>query len=217
MNWASQKTDVPFSTTPFKQAHDFLRRHAPQKRLVLSGWGGVARHFAHFHKELPGDIIFSSLNDNLGWDPVSEVYGKLEDRERWAIPWLEDDPAMWLPQFHVYRNCEYIDGNAPARKATCRNLRYCTATPPPPPDREHLVRKLDFVFVNQPAALGGVGLREKDNVEFNPSLPGQHVKDRNAIGRDDFCNQCNPDGFSQDGTRHGSVGRESVGHESDSR
>ncbi len=109
MNWASQKSDVPFSTTPFKQAHDFLRRHAPEKRIVLSGWGGVARHFAHFHKELPGDIIFSSLNDNLGWDPVHEVYGKLEDRERWAIPWLEDDPAMWQPQFHVYRNHQYID------------------------------------------------------------------------------------------------------------
>jgi hypothetical protein len=109
LNWASQKDNVPFSTTPFKQAHDFLRRHAPQKRIVLSGWGGVARHFAHFHKELPDDIIFSSLNDNLGWDPVSEVYGKLENRERWAIPWLEDDPAMWLPQFHVYRNHKYMD------------------------------------------------------------------------------------------------------------
>jgi hypothetical protein len=109
LNWASQKDNVPFSTTPFKQAHGFLRRHAPEKRIVLSGWGGVARHFAYFHKELPGDIIFSSLNDNLGWDPVSEVYGKLEDRERWAIPWLEDDPAMWLPQFHVYRNHEYMD------------------------------------------------------------------------------------------------------------
>jgi hypothetical protein len=109
LNWASQKDTVPFSTTPFKQAHDFLRRHAPQKRIVLSGWGGVARHFAHFHQELPGDVIFSSLNDNLGWDPVSEEFGKLEDRERWAIPWLEDDPAMWLPQFHVYRNHAYMD------------------------------------------------------------------------------------------------------------
>jgi hypothetical protein len=109
MNWASQNANVPFSTTPFKQAHDFLRRHAPQKRLVLSGWGGVVRHFAYFHQELPGDVIFSSLNDNLGWDPVHEVYSRLEGRERWAIPWLEDDPSMWLPQFHVYRNREYMD------------------------------------------------------------------------------------------------------------
>jgi hypothetical protein len=109
MNWISQKQKVPFSTTPFKQAHDFLRRQAPQKRLVLSGWGGVVRHFAHFHQELPGDVIFSSLNDNVGWDPVNEAYATLEGRERWAIPWLEDDPAMWLPQFHVYRNREYMD------------------------------------------------------------------------------------------------------------
>jgi len=109
MNWASQKGNVPLSVTPFKQAHDFLKRHAPEKRLVISGWGGVVRHFAYFHKSLPEDIIFSSLNDNLGWDQVSEEYGKLESRERWPIPWLEDDPAMWLPQFHVTRFVRDMD------------------------------------------------------------------------------------------------------------
>ena len=103
MSWASQKQDVPLSVTPFKQAYEFLKRHAPEKRLVISGWGGVVRHFAYFHKALPEEIIFSTLSDNLGWDPVSEEYGKLGGRERWPIPWLEDDPAMWLPQFHVAR------------------------------------------------------------------------------------------------------------------
>jgi hypothetical protein len=106
MNWASQKENVPLSVAPFQQAHDFLKRHAPGKRLVISGWGGVVRHFAYFHTHLPEDIVFTSLNDNLGWDPVSEEYAKLEHRERWPIPWLEDDPAMWLPQFHVYRGAE---------------------------------------------------------------------------------------------------------------
>ncbi|MGO8792562.1 MAG: hypothetical protein ACLQVL_34960 [Terriglobia bacterium] len=109
MNWASQKGNVPLSVTPFKQAYDFLKRHAPDKRMVISGWGGVVRHFAYFHKALPEDIVFSSLNDNLGWDPVSEEYGKLEGRERWPIPWLEDDPAMWLPQFHVNRFVRDMD------------------------------------------------------------------------------------------------------------
>ena len=103
MNWESRKTGIPLSVTPFTQAHDFLRRHAPKKRLVLSGWGGVARHFEYFHQRLPGEVIFSCLSDSLGWDPVHEVFGKLEGRERWPIPWLEDDPAMWLPQFHVHR------------------------------------------------------------------------------------------------------------------
>ncbi|MGH9447256.1 MAG: hypothetical protein ACRD3O_16195, partial [Terriglobia bacterium] len=71
--------------------------------MVISGWGGVVRHFAYFHQHMPEDVIFSALNDSVGWDPVSEEFGKLGARERWPIPWLEDDPAMWLPQFHVYR------------------------------------------------------------------------------------------------------------------
>jgi hypothetical protein len=119
MNWASQKADVPLSVTPFKQAHDFLKRHAPDKRMVLSGWGGVVRHFAYFHKSLPEDIIFTSLNDNLGWDPVSEEYGKLEGRDRWPIPWLEDDPSMWLPQLHVNRFVRDMDL---AEKYGCQGL-----------------------------------------------------------------------------------------------
>jgi hypothetical protein len=109
MSWASQKENVPLSVTPYRQAYDFLTRHAPEKRLVISGWGGVVRHFAQFHQQLPLDVIFTSLSDNLGWDPVSEEYGNLGERERWPIPWLEDDPAMWLPQFHVHRGAEDLD------------------------------------------------------------------------------------------------------------
>lgn len=103
MNWESRKTGIPLSVTPFQQAYDFLKRNAPEKRLVLAGWGGVARHFEHLHQKLPGDIIFSCLSDSLGWDPVSEAFGKLEGRERWPIPWLEDDPSMWLPQLRAGR------------------------------------------------------------------------------------------------------------------
>jgi hypothetical protein len=109
MSWASQQTKVPLPITSFLQAHRFLQRHAPRKRLVVSGWGGVTRHFADFHQRLPGDIVFSSLSDQLGWDPVGEEYGRLEKRDRWPILWIEDDPAMWLPQFHVHRFARDID------------------------------------------------------------------------------------------------------------
>ena len=102
-NWDSRKKNIPLSVTPFKQAHDFLRRNAPQKQLVLAGWGGVVRNFQSLHQRLPGDIVFAALSDTLGWDPVSEEFGKLESRERWPIPWLEDDPSMWLPQFRAGR------------------------------------------------------------------------------------------------------------------
>jgi hypothetical protein len=102
-NWESRTKNIPLSVTPFKQAHDFLRRNAPKKQLVLAGWGGVVRNFQSLHQRLPGDIVFAALSNTLGWDPVSEEYGKLESRERWPIPWLEDDPSMWLPQFRASR------------------------------------------------------------------------------------------------------------------
>jgi hypothetical protein len=103
MNWASQVQNVELPVALFQQAHDFLRRHAPDKRLVLAGWGGVVRHFAAFHRALPEDVIFTALSDQVGWEPVAEAFGQLGDRERWPIPWLEDDPAMWFPQFHTHR------------------------------------------------------------------------------------------------------------------
>jgi len=102
-NWASREKNVPLSVTPFAQAHDFLQRHAPGKRLVLAGWGGVTHHFESLHQRLPEDIIFSALSDSLGWDPVHEAFGKLGTRERWPVPWLEDDPSMWFPQFRASR------------------------------------------------------------------------------------------------------------------
>ncbi len=102
-NWESRKSKVPLSATPFTQAHAFLKKHAPGKRLVLAGWGGVTQHFESLHQRVPEDIIFSSLNDTLGWDPTNEAFGKLGSRERWPIPWLEDDPSMWLPQFRASR------------------------------------------------------------------------------------------------------------------
>jgi hypothetical protein len=102
-NWKSREKEVPLSVTPFLQAHDFLRRHAPDKKLVVSGWGFVTHHFESLHQRLPGDIVFSSLNDSVGWDPVNEAFSKLGERERWPIPWIEDDPSMWLPQFRASR------------------------------------------------------------------------------------------------------------------
>jgi hypothetical protein len=102
-NWESRSKNVPLSITPFAQAHDFLRRHASNKRLVLAGWGGVTRHFDSLHQRLPEDIVFAALSDSLGWDPVNEAFGKLGSRERWPIPWIEDDPSMWFPQFRASR------------------------------------------------------------------------------------------------------------------
>ena len=97
-----------------QKAYDALKAIAPEKRVVISGWGGdkwmyFTDLFPGLDKILPKDIIFSAL-DNIdpSWEPnVSEFYGKLpDDRERWAIPWWESDGGgtrhdQFMPQCNV--------------------------------------------------------------------------------------------------------------------
>lgn len=117
--WDSKDKDVRLSVTLFVQAHEFLKKHSPSKRLVLGGWGRVARHFEYIHQRLPEDIIFSSLANTDGWDPIAEAFGKLGARERWPVTWLEDDPSMWLPQF---RASHVQDSMQRARTLGCQGM-----------------------------------------------------------------------------------------------
>jgi len=95
-------------------AHRVLRQLAPDKRMIVSGWGGdqwmrFSDFYIGFDKVLPKDIVFAAL-DNI--DPsvspfVSHVYGKVSsDRQRWPIPWFESDGGgsrrdQWGPQPNV--------------------------------------------------------------------------------------------------------------------
>ena len=97
-----------------QKAYDALKAIAPEKRVVISGWGGdkwlrFSDLFPGLDKTLPKDVIFSAL-DNIdpSWEPnVSQFYGKLpDDRERWAIPWWESDGGgsrhdQFMPQCNV--------------------------------------------------------------------------------------------------------------------
>ncbi|MCC6441903.1 MAG: hypothetical protein IT210_00445 [Armatimonadetes bacterium] len=92
-------------------AYRILKSQAPDKKMILSGWGGDRwMRFSDFceglDKTLPEDIIFAAL-DNI--DPTSEpnvsaVYGRLSPhREKWPIPWWESDGGgtrrdQWAPQ-----------------------------------------------------------------------------------------------------------------------
>lgn len=96
-------------------AHRILKAIAPQKRLVVGGWGGdrwmrFSDFFIGMDRILPKDIIFSAL-DNIdpAWEPgVAQAYGRLSpQRQRWAIPWFESDGGglrrdQWAPQCNVH-------------------------------------------------------------------------------------------------------------------
>lgn len=84
------------------------RKGAP--KLVISGWGGderimSAEYYDGLDKLLPKDVVFSSLDMIFPRDRVDRVYGVLPPkRQRWPIPWMENDGDQWQSQpfVHLY-------------------------------------------------------------------------------------------------------------------
>lgn len=71
--------------------------------LAICGWGWMADNFPVFDRALSKDISFSCINHSVGNAAVSPNFSRLKERDKWAIPWFEDDPAMITPQLWVGR------------------------------------------------------------------------------------------------------------------
>ena len=73
-------------------------------QLATCGWVlGPQHDRALFDKVLPKDMPVSCINRSVGHEPVEPGFANVEGRPQWAIPWLEDDPAMTSPQLWVGR------------------------------------------------------------------------------------------------------------------
>jgi hypothetical protein len=75
---------MSFSTTPFRQAYDFLKRNAA-KAAGAGRMGRSGPRLRTVSPKLPVDIILST-GRLARLESSSEVFGKLEGRERWPIP-----------------------------------------------------------------------------------------------------------------------------------
>ena len=85
-------------------AHDALKNIGAPFQLATCGWVlGPQFDRALMDNKLPKDVSMSCINRDLGFEPVDEGFKKVEGRGKWAIPWVEDDPAMSIPQFWARR------------------------------------------------------------------------------------------------------------------
>ena len=50
-----------------------------------------------FDKLLPKSAAIGCINRQVGFEPVEPGFLQVQDRPQWAIPWVEDDPAMITP------------------------------------------------------------------------------------------------------------------------
>ena len=72
--------------------------------LATCGWVlGPPKDRALFDRFLPKKMPMSCINRNVGFAPVEVGFARVEGRPQWAIPWLEDDPALIIPQLWVGR------------------------------------------------------------------------------------------------------------------
>jgi len=72
--------------------------------LAAAGWVlGPKDDRTAFDKHLPKNIAMSSLNPAICADPVDPGFGQITGRDKWAIPWIEDDAAMATTQLWVGR------------------------------------------------------------------------------------------------------------------
>jgi hypothetical protein len=73
-------------------------------QLATCGWVlGPPQEPSLFDGVLPKSWPLSCINRNVGHDPVEPGFAAVSGRPEWAIPWLEDDPALIIPQLWVGR------------------------------------------------------------------------------------------------------------------
>jgi hypothetical protein len=56
-----------------------------------------------FDQALPKDVAMSTINREVGKAPVDPGFARVHGRSLWAIPWMEDDPALTSPQLWAGR------------------------------------------------------------------------------------------------------------------
>ncbi len=72
--------------------------------LATCGWVlGPSRDRTEFDKLFPKEMPFSCINREVGFTPIDKGFDALKNRPKWAIPWMEDDPALVCPQLWVGR------------------------------------------------------------------------------------------------------------------
>ena len=77
--------------------------HAPFA-LATCGWVlGPPQSPALFDEFLPKDMPMSCINRRVGNEPVEPGFAQVTGRPKWAIPWLEDDPGLTMPQLWAGR------------------------------------------------------------------------------------------------------------------
>ena len=106
-NWTWQEVkqeQIEATLADFRVAQQAVDAVEAPFQLATCGWVlGPPQSPALFDSVLPKSWPLSCINRNVGHDPVEGGFARITGRPQWAIPWLEDDPAMITAQLWVGR------------------------------------------------------------------------------------------------------------------
>lgn len=148
--------------------------------LATCGWVlGPESDRALFDRILPKTMPMSCINREVGKAPVQPAFAKIKGRPLWAIPWLEDDPALLNAQLWVGRmRADAVD----AFRYGCSGLLGI-----------HWRTRILAPNVSALAAAAweqgdwGQGVYEEEKEKVEGPVDGQHIAwpEREMDGRDD--------------------------------
>jgi hypothetical protein len=103
--WGNPKDEqVQATLADFRAAIAAAKKVNAPFTLATCGWVlGPPQDRALFDNVLPKNMPMSCINRNVGFSPVEAGFARVQDRPTWAIPWLEDDPALIIPQLWAGR------------------------------------------------------------------------------------------------------------------
>lgn len=106
-NWTwggNTEDEIQHTRDDLNAAIAALNKINPPFSLATSGWVlGPKKDRTMFDNFLSKDIPMSSINRQMGFTPVDVNFARLQGRPKWAIPWLEDDAALIIPQLWAGR------------------------------------------------------------------------------------------------------------------
>lgn len=101
---AVSQQQIDQTLADFRAAIAAANEVKPPFTLATCGWVlGPPQQPALFDQFLPKEMPMSCINRQVGHDPVEPGFARVRGRPKWAIPWLEDDPALSSPQLWVGR------------------------------------------------------------------------------------------------------------------
>ena len=91
-------------TDDIRAAAEALKASGATFKLATSGWVlGPAQDRTALAAVLPKNIPVSALSRLTGHEPIDPAFARITGRDKWAIPWLEDDNNLASPQLWVGR------------------------------------------------------------------------------------------------------------------